>query len=465
MAKTDPATVPPGYFTSAAPVVRDWGETVSFSPAAYFRPGSLDELSAIILLVASGAYPGGRLRFLGGLHSCSNVFKSDIVVDTSGLPLSFDVGPGNMVTASGWMHAHEFLERAAKVGLSLTALGGTDAQTLGGLISTNTAGATVHASVYETVTAITFMTLAPDGKSVVQKTVSATDQDFAGAIASLGAVGFITEVSFKLVPELYFTGSFTMQPVADILGDIATTCANHDFWRIEWLPGDCAKGLFWNAEPCPKPADPNGDYPEDHTERWVRWLINEDDKLLHCGPFSTEALIAAYGVIEHVYSPMTATGPMRYIIPCDRVAPLHVAMAEWSFRPDDLPTVMDLCRAYFKASKWPNLPVEIECTRTDNYLMSPWNFPGLDYIVKLNFQYMTDNLTPQEVEEIRAHLKGLWQVFLDNDVPFKAHWGKLNYMTKDFVAERYKLADFSPSVQPIFLNDYLETRLVGGTGD
>src|SRR3712207_8063023 len=60
------------------------------------------------------------------------------------------------------------------------------------------------------------------------------------------------------------------------------------------------------------------------------------------------------------------------------------SMAEWSFAPADLRRVIKACTAYFKANRWPNLPIEIELTKTDNHLMSPWNWEGLDYIVKLD---------------------------------------------------------------------------------
>ena len=109
------------------------------------------------------------------------------------------------------------------------------------------------------------------------------------------------------------------------------------------------------------------------------------------------------------YGETKVSGPLRTMLPVDRRAPLHVAMAEWSFDPADLDNLMDRCREYFRHAGWPNLPIEIELTKTDNYYMSPWNWPGLDYIVKFNFMYMTHiSGTESEREEILAHLHGLW---------------------------------------------------------
>jgi hypothetical protein len=135
-------------------------------------------------------------------------------------------------------------------------------------------------------------------------------------------------------------------------------------------------------------------------------------------------------------------------------------MAEWGFNPSDLSRVLQLCRDYFKKQGWPNLPVEIELTKTDNYSMSAWNWDGLDYIVKFNFMYLTDVCkTDADKEQIYAHLKGIWGALVRAGIPFKAHWGKINFMTPAFVRERYHFDRFEPLINPMFLNDYLAERL------
>ena len=55
-----------------------------------------------------------------------------------------------------------------------------------------------------------------------------------------------------------------------------------------------------------------------------------------------------------------ATGPLRNMLPVDRRAPLRVAMAEWSFRPQDVHRVIGECEEYFGRNGWPNIPTEIE---------------------------------------------------------------------------------------------------------
>jgi hypothetical protein len=167
-----------------------------------------------------------------------------------------------------------------------------------------------------------------------------------------------------------------------------------------------------------------------------------------------------YSGLELTYGEIKASGPLRNMLPVDRRAPLRVAMAEWSFKPADLNRVLDSCKQYFQQHGWPNLPIEIELTKTDHYFMSAWNWPGQDYIVKFNFMYLTDiSRTEAERGEIISHLQGLWNHFLKNGIEFKAHWGKINFMDYEFVRNHYEFDQFKPFIRPIFLNEYLTGRL------
>ncbi|WP_152417451.1 FAD-binding protein [Sandarakinorhabdus sp. AAP62] len=444
--------LPPDYYGSVN--VTDWGLMVDYAPVVYFRPRDLDELASTLAFLIADPVNHGRIRILGGQHSCSDIFKSDIVIDLGGIPLEFTVD-GNQVVASAWMHAHDFLFRAAQHGLSLTALGGTDAQTLAGLISTNTAGATIHASVYELVDWIEY--LVPSGGRLDLRRVTRDEPAFQALICSLGCMGFLTRVGFTLVPQRFYQAGFTLEDNSNVLGNLQNTCDTHDFWRIEWLPRNDEKCLMWSAKAVAE-APVDGDYPADQMEALLKHYIKQEELKNHNGGFLDDALEAVYQGMIPNYQPLAGKGPMRLMIPCDRLAPLRCAMAEWSFNPADLARVQDVCRTYFNAKKWPNLAVEIECTRTDSYLMSPWNWPGLPYIIKFNFQYLTLYLDDTEKAAIVTHLNGLWDELNKAGIPFKAHWGKINFLTPHDVATRYQWEAFKPYVHPAFVNPYLSSR-------
>lgn len=468
--------LPADYYMPGA-VVTDWSNFVECQPDYFFRPATLPEMQSILVMFAEGNFGERQLRITGGQHSCSDIFASEVVIDPTAMALEFSAtknpdGSGTVI-ASAWMHAHEFNRRAGAAGLSLTALGGTDAQTMAGLISTNTAGATIWHSVYETLQWVEY--IAPETKWQVQR-VEASETNFQGVVASLGAIGFLTRVCFDLVQQRYYTGTFQRARLDDVLGDLDATCNkyNDGFWRIEWMPNSkgSADCLLWTAMPYDGPPPPPGqdDYPIDGTEVLVKKVMALDNDLLSNGPFANWELRDAYWGIMKVYSPMKATGPLRNIIPCDRRAELHCAMAEWSFHPADLPKVLKICTDYFdgkdangKDRHWPNLPIEIECTRADTFWMSPWNSGSAKYIVKLNFQYLTDFLSDDEKALVVPHLQGLWDALIAAGITFKAHWGKINFLTPDLVSKLYQPTDFLKMVSPLFMNPYLQARLPAAT--
>ena len=184
------------------------------------------------------------------------------------------------------------------------------------------------------------------------------------------------------------------------------------------------------------------------------------DKLGGAGPLLSGPLELVYDVMARTYDERRFTGPLRTMLPVDRRAPLHVAMAEWSFRPQDLHRVIGECREYFGKHRWPNIPTEIELTRVDGSLMSAWNWDGLAYIAKFNFMYLTEVCKePEEKEAIYTHLRGLWEHLERAGIPFKAHWGKINFIDPEFARRNHDVDRFMPLVSPMFMNDYLAERL------
>jgi FAD/FMN-containing dehydrogenase len=443
----------------AAPAaMEDWGQLISFSPSSVLAPSSVDELKAMLEGVQR---EGGRVRVPGSLHSCAKIVVADALIDTSQMPkaIEFEDGDG-AVTATANVRLHEFLAELGGRGKSLTATGGTDHQTLAGVICTDTAPATPHHAIYELLDWVELVTVDPGSGRAVERRLSRGEPGFRAAVCSLGLLGVLTRVHFRLVEEIYFDVVQKVVQLDDVLADLDATSAEYDFWRVNWLQKS-DKALLWAANPVPaRQSKPDGDYSADRQEQVLDFVFHVLDRLGGDGPLLNGALEVVYDLLAVTYGENEDTGPLRNMLPVDRRAPLHVAMAEWSFRPEDLQRVLDECRAYFGRHGWPNIPTEIELTRVDDALMSPWSWAGLPYVVKLNFMYLTEVCTePGQKGEIYTHLHGLWKHLQAAGIPFKAHWGKINFIDPDFARRNHELDAFLPLISPIFMNDYLEERL------
>ena len=440
--------------------LQDWGELIAFEPSTILSPTSIAELKEILEKVARGEVGGGRVRVPGSLHSCSEIVVNDAIIDVSSLPKSIELeAGGTAVTATANVSLHEFLAELGEHGKSVTATGGTDHQTLAGLISTGTAPASSRAGLYEKLEWVELVTVDAAGKAV-ERRISRGDPDFPAVICSLGLLGVITRVGFSLVNELYFDVVMKVVRLDEVLTDLDATSAKYDFWRVNWLQKS-DKALLWAATAVPRErSKPDGDYPEERSEQVLDFVFAAMDKIADTGPLLNPVLEGIYNVLALTYDESRFTGPLRNMLPVDRRAPLRVAMAEWSFRPQDVHRVLGECEQYFERAGWPNIPTEIELTRVDGSMMSAWDWEGLPYVVKFNWMYLTEVCrSPGEKEEIHAHLRGLWEHLQREGVPFKAHWGKVNFIDPEFVAQNHGFERFQPLIAPIFLNDYLTERL------
>src|SRR4029453_19204616 len=103
------------------------------------------------------------------------------------------------VVASANVTLHEFLAELGRRGRSVTATGGTDHQTLAGLISTGTAPASSRHALYELLEWVELVTVDPATGDAVERRIARGDADFPAVVCSLGLLGVLTRVCFGVV--------------------------------------------------------------------------------------------------------------------------------------------------------------------------------------------------------------------------------------------------------------------------
>src|SRR3954454_20987658 len=221
----------------AGPAMEDWGQLIAFRPGLVLKPASLDELKATLEAVHRGEHATGRVRVPGSLHSCSEIVVSETILDISSLPKTMDFEAGNAaVVASANVTLHDFLAELGRRGKSLTATGGTDHQTLAGLISTGTAPASPREALYDLLDWVELVTVDATTGRAVERRISRGDADFPAVVCSLGLLGVLTRVGFRLVDERHFSVAQKMLRLDDVLADLDATSTRYDFWRVNWAP-------------------------------------------------------------------------------------------------------------------------------------------------------------------------------------------------------------------------------------
>ena len=152
---------------------------------------------------------------------------------------------------------------------------------------------------------------------VVLKRLTRGDADFGAAVASLGVIGFITNVRFRVVADTYFEAEQLIVKLDDYLLNTAGTSAKYEFWRIDWIP-KTKVGLMWRAKQIPVGHhNKDGDYPVDGAETMLKSIFKTEaatEKLDHDPrtPFMSHYDSFVYGLIIGVYGVDRQYGPLQH---------------------------------------------------------------------------------------------------------------------------------------------------------
>ena len=167
----------------------NWAGNVAYRAARVHRPGSVDELRAIV-----AAAP--RIRALGTRHAFNDIGDSAELVATGGLPrvVEPDRAAGT-VTVSGGLTYGELA--IALDGLALHNLASLPHISVAGAIATATHGSGDRSG--NLATAVTALELVTSDGSLLS--VARGDDDFAGMVVGLGALGVVTRVTLAVEPS------------------------------------------------------------------------------------------------------------------------------------------------------------------------------------------------------------------------------------------------------------------------
>ncbi|WQF82884.1 Putative oxygen oxidoreductase covalent FAD-binding, D-arabinono-1,4-lactone oxidase [Colletotrichum destructivum] len=223
-----------------------WAKTFHSLPELYIQPESLAEIEKVVDLARRHRR---RLVTVGCGHSPSHITCTSswqLNLDHYARVLSVDASTGLAVVQSG-IRLHALCDELDQRGLAMPNLGSINQQSIAGAISTGTHGSSLaHGLMSEDVVALK-ITLA-DGRT---KSCSADENSalFRAALLSLGALGVITEITFRAVPA--FTLRWTQTIDADrAMLDAWTKGAlwtQSEFVRVWWFPYT-RRAVTWKAD-------------------------------------------------------------------------------------------------------------------------------------------------------------------------------------------------------------------------
>jgi alditol oxidase len=176
--------------TTTAPA-RNWAGNITFGAARVHRPGSVDEVRRVV----AGA---GRVRALGSGHSFNRIADTtgDLVrVDRLPRRIEVDAGSGQVTVGAGMRYAEVAAALHAE-GFALANMASLPHISVAGSVATGTHGSgNARQGLASAVSGLEIV--GPQGDLT---RLGRSDEGFAGAVVSLGALGVVVGVTLDVEP-------------------------------------------------------------------------------------------------------------------------------------------------------------------------------------------------------------------------------------------------------------------------
>jgi L-gulonolactone oxidase len=205
----------------------NWAGNVRSAPTEWHAPASEAD---VIALVQRGA--GRTLRVVGAGHSWSPIAAPEqvgITLDKLDGIVGIDHAR-SLVTARAGTRLHAFNAALASRGLALPILGSIAQQSLAGAIATGTHGSSlVHGNL---ATLVERMRLV-DGRGNVHEL---TGDRLDAARVHLGALGIVTDLTFRVVPAFRLAETVETVRLAEVGAQLPAIASSAEYVKVWWMP-------------------------------------------------------------------------------------------------------------------------------------------------------------------------------------------------------------------------------------
>ena len=430
------------------PTWRNWAGNQRTTARRVERPGSLDELVAVVRETRD---EGLTVKPVGSGHSFTSIAATDgvrLVLDAYDTPVRID-REARRVTVQAGMTLRRLNELVASHGLAMSNLGDIDSQTVSGAISTGTHG--TGARYGGLATFVDELELVTGTGEVVRCSETEEPEIFAAARVGLGALGVISQVTLRCEDAFALHVDERPMPLATVLHELDELAASNEHFEFWWFPHTdrvAAKRL--------NRMDP-GDTPRPLSRAREWW---EDTVLENAGIGAASRLGRRFPRLI----PSVNRGMMRAFSPrvfsdrSDRAfcSPRHIRFTEMEYavpRAHARQAFAAIQDVIDRLGVRTTIPVEVRFAAADDIWLSHSYGRDSAYFAVHQFVGM----------EYEPYFRAVEQAMID--LGGRPHWGKLHYSEAASLAERYpKFTDFlavRDRLDPdrLFTNDYL-TRVL-----
>jgi FAD/FMN-containing dehydrogenase len=395
----------------------NWAGNQTCAPARIVRPGDEHEIAAA---VRSAAEEGRGVRVLGKGHTVSTVIRTGgVLIDLAALAgvVSVDAGRST-VTALPATTVGMFGDPLWDLGFALHNQGDIATQQIAGAVATGTHGSGVELASLSAM--VRSMRLVTAGGEVLDVDADQPDLLHAAQVA-IGMLGVITSIELEVVPAHRLAERIEHMPYAEVMARWEELTSAHRHFSFFWLPSEESAALYGLTTPegttltdtcyvkiydLADPDRPDDATPGRRVDRSYRIYPMEFEPNFH---------------------------ELEYFVPLDRAVDAVAAMRELML--GSLPESV--------------FPMEVRTTAADEAHLSP------------------AHRTPTVVISVSGVPGTAYEAYLrsvDEALrPFtpRVHWGKLHFLTRDQLLERYPAAgsfiETRRRLDPggVFLNDHL----------
>ncbi len=425
---------------------RNWGRTQSAQPQYTARPGTIDEVAAV---VRRAVERGGTVKALGSGHSFTGVSRPrDVALSPENLRglIAVDAGTKRVTLRAG-TRLFEVPALLAPHSLAMPNLGDIDRQTVAGAISTGTHGTGL--AFGGLATQVVGATLVDGTGSVI--TIGDDDPRLPGVALGLGALGVLVEVTLQCVDAFVLDALEVPLPLDEVTGGFLETVRSTDHHEFYWFPGtDVALTKTNTRHPASyrtRPLSP------------ARRLI--DDRIV--GNEALRAMCELGRAVPGVTPGLVrfaagATGDRRFSDVSTGVfttrRTVRFRESEWAVPLDRTMEAFDALRALVTEHDWNiTFPIEVRAAAADDLMLSTAGGRESGYIAVHRYYRDTDTDYFRETEQLMLSFGG------------RPHWGKMHTREAPFFREAYprfgEFLSLRDTLDPhrVFANDYLEAVL------